>query len=258
MENKRKIAIVVGGAKSLGLYISKKLVENKYKVIIFDIDKVEGEKIIKKFPSKNLEFFKGNAFDEKDIKKVIQKLESRNEKIDTLIYNAGIAKANKITKLDINDLNISLNVNLIGYALFIKHVSNHMIKNNIEGYIININSKSGKEGSKHNAAYSSAKFGAVGVTQSAALDLAEHKINVNSLMLGNLLESKMFKSLIPQYSKKLNIQENEVLDYYINKVPLKRGCTFEDVVNVLLFYISEKAKYCTGQSINITGGQVMH
>nr|WP_158216626.1 hypothetical protein [Actinobacillus seminis] len=44
---------------------------------------------------------------------------------------------------------------------------------------------------------------------------------------------------------------------YINKVPLKRGCDYQDVLNVLKFYASEEASYCTGQSINITGGQVM-
>lgn len=45
--------------------------------------------------------------------------------------------------------------------------------------------------------------------------------------------------------------------YYIDKVPLKRGCDYRDVLNTLLFYASDKASYCTGQSINITGGQVM-
>ena len=123
--------------------------------------------------------------------------------------------------------------------------------------LIQINSKSGKVGSKHNSGYSAAKFGGVGLTQSLALDLADHGITVNSLMLGNLLKSPMFQSLIPQYAQKLGIPESEVEQVYIDKVPLKRGCDYQDVLNVLLFYASEKASYCTGQSINITGGQVM-
>lgn len=76
-------------------------------------------------------------------------------------------------------------------------------------------------------------------------------------MLGNLLKSPMFKSLLPQYAEKLGISPDEVEQHYIDKVPLKRGCDYEDVLNVLLFYASDKAAYCTGQSINITGGQVM-
>jgi sorbitol-6-phosphate 2-dehydrogenase len=67
----------------------------------------------------------------------------------------------------------------------------------------------------------------------------------------------MFQSLLPQYAKKLGISPEEVEASYIAKVPLKRGCEYQDVLNVLLFYASDKASYCTGQSINITGGQVM-
>ena len=77
------------------------------------------------------------------------------------------------------------------------------------------------------------------------------------LMLGNLLKSPMFQSLLPQYATKLGIKAEEVEQYYIDKVPLKRGCDYQDVLNMLLFYASPKASYCTGQSINVTGGQVM-
>src|SRR5699024_4837412 len=105
--------------------------------------------------------------------------------------------------------------------------------------------------------YSAAKFGGVGLTQSLALDLAEYGITVHSLMLGNLLKSPMFQSLLPQYATKLGIKPDQVEQYYIDKVPLKRGCDYQDVLNMLLFYASPKASYCTGQSINVTGGQVM-
>ena len=126
-----------------------------------------------------------------------------------------------------------------------------------EQSIIQINSKSGKVGSKHNSGYSAAKFGGVGLTQSLALDLAEYGITVHALMLGNLLKSPMFQSLLPQYAAKLGIKAEDVEQYYIDKVPLKRGCDYQDVLNMLLFYASPKASYCTGQSINVTGGQVM-
>ena len=96
--------------------------------------------------------------------------------------------------------------------------------------------------------------GAPGVT---ALRLAEYGITVHSLMLGNLLKSPMFQSLLPQYATKLGIKPDQVEQYYIDKVPLKRGCDYQDVLNMLLFYASPKASYCTGQSINVTGGQVM-
>lgn len=145
----------------------------------------------------------------------------------------------------------------MGYFLCAREFSRLMIRDGIQGRIIQINSKSGKVGSKHNSGYSAAKFGGVGLTQSLALDLAEYGITVHSLMLGNLLKSPMFQSLLPQYATKLGIEPAEVEQYYIDKVPLKRGCDYQDVLNMLLFYASPGASYCTGQSINVTGGQVM-
>lgn len=75
----------------------------------------------------------------------------------------------------------------------------------------------------------------MGLTQSLALDLAEHNIRVNSIMPGNLLKSPMFQSLIPQYAQKLGIKPEEVEQVYTDKVPLKRGCTYDDIANAVIF-----------------------
>jgi len=174
-----------------------------------------------------------------------------------MVYSAGIAKSNKITDFELEDWERTIEVNLTGYFLCARETSKVMIEQG-SGSIIQINSKSGKVGSKHNTAYSASKFGGVGLTQSLALDLAEHNIRVNSIMPGNLLKSTMFQSLIPQYAKKLGIPESEVERVYTEKVPLGRGCTYDDIANAILFYASDQASYMTGQSINVTGGQVMH
>ncbi|KOR24520.1 SDR family oxidoreductase [Clostridium sp. L74] len=115
-----------------------------------------------------------------------------------------------------------------------------------------------KKGSLHNCAYSASKFGAIGLTQSLALDLAEDGIRVNAVCPGNLLDSPMWKNgLYEQYAQKLNIPKEKVRQAYIDKVPLKRGCIYEDVSNLVLFLSSEEASYMTGQAINVTGGQEM-
>ncbi|QVK08543.1 sorbitol-6-phosphate dehydrogenase [Mycoplasma mycoides] len=251
----KKVAIVAGGAKSLGKFLALGLDKNSYQVVVLDLNKEKLDQL--KEENHQIDTFVCDLTNEKDVINVFEQIESKYKTIDTLVYNAGWAKSAKITSFEYQDFITSLKINLDGYFLSAKQAAKIMIKNNTKGNIIQINSKSGRVGSKYNSGYSAAKFGGVGLTQSLALDLAEHNIRVNSLMLGNLLDSEMFESLIPQYAKKLNIKESEVKQYYINKVPLKRGCSFEDVLNVLLFYISEKASYCTGQSINITGGQVM-
>lgn len=194
---------------------------------------------------------------EAEVINTFNKIKNDFGKIDLMIYSAGIAKSKKITEFELKDFEITMAINTTGYFLCSRETSKIMIDTQTSGVIIQINSKSGEIGSKHNSAYSASKFAGVGLTQSLALDLAEHNIRVNSLMLGNLLKSPMFQSLIPQYAKKLGIPIEKVEQFYIDKVPLKRGCEYSYVLNTILFYGSESAAYMTGQSINITGGQVM-
>lgn len=256
-----KVAVIVGGGRSLGAYLSKHMAAEGYDVAVIDLNYDNALKISDEIMSSTeaRSIALGvDATKEDQVQNMIKEVVEKLGRIDLLIYNAGVAKSSKITEFELNTFNWCLDVNLTGYFLCAREASRVMIEKGIEGNIIQINSKSGKVGSKHNTGYSAAKFGGIGLTQSLALDLAEHNIRVNSLMLGNLLDSDMFESLLPQYAKKLNIQESEVKQYYIDKVPLKRGCSFKDVADVLTFYASDKAKYCTGQSINITGGQVMH
>ncbi|MCW9733027.1 sorbitol-6-phosphate dehydrogenase [Avibacterium sp. 20-15] len=256
-----KVAVIIGGGQTLGAFLSSGLAENGYAVAIADLNQANAEKIAQEI---NLKMscnvargFYVDATDEQSVIKLANTVDTVFGRVDLLVYSAGIAKAAPITEFKAQDFDLSLQVNLVGYFLCAREFSKLMIREGIAGRIIQINSKSGKVGSKHNTGYSAAKFGGVGLTQSLALDLAEYGITVHSLMLGNLLKSPMFQSLIPQYAEKLGIPAEQVEQTYIDKVPLKRGCEYQDVLNVLLFYASEKAEYCTGQSINITGGQVM-
>ncbi len=261
MNNEKKVAIVVGGGQTLGAFLSKGLADAGYRIVVADLN---GENAQKVATDINVKQGEGNAIgvqvdagDEASVEALAKVTDCVFGRADVLVYNAGTAKASPIWDFNLNDFDLSVKVNLTGYFLTAKHFSRLMIRDGIKGRIIQINSKSGKVGSKYNSGYSAAKFGGVGLTQSLALDLADKGITVHSLMLGNLLKSPMFQSLIPQYAAKLGISESEVEQVYIDKVPLKRGCDYQDVLNVLKFYASEEAAYCTGQSINITGGQVM-
>ncbi len=255
----KQVAIVVGGGQTLGEFLSKAVAEAGYDVLTADINGENAKRVRDEISSKysgNFQSFQVNATNEEEVINLRKFAEEEYGRVDLLVYNAGVARSSKIDTFDLKDWNISVSVNLTGYFLCAREISKIMIKQGY-GNIIQINTKSGKVGSKHNSAYSASKVGGVGLTQSLALDLAKNNIRVNSLMLGNLLKSPMFQSLLPQYAKKLGVPEDQVEKIYRDKVPLKRGCEYQDVLNILLFYASEKASYCTGQSINITGGQVM-
>ena len=253
-----QVAVVIGGGQTLGEFLCRGLAAEGYRVAVVDIQSEKASRVAQEI---NAEYGEGMAYgfgadatSEASVTALAHGVDEIFSRVDLLVYSAGIAKAAFISDFALGD---SLQVNLVGYFLCAREFSRLMIRDGIKGRIIQINSKSGKVGSKHNSGYSAAKFGGVGLTQSLALDLAEYGITVHSLMLGNLLKSPMFQSLLPQYATKLGIDESEVEQYYIDKVPLKRGCEYQDVLNVLMFYASPQASYCTGQSINVTGGQVM-
>ena len=170
---------------------------------------------------------------------------------------AGILLAEAVDEFPAEKWRAVIDVNLVGYFLCAKHAA-RVMKAQRSGSILQINSKSGKKGSYKNSAYAASKFGGIGLTQSIALELAEYGVRANAICPGNLLDSPLWvDSLYSQYAKKWGITEEEVRQKYVDQVPMKRGCTYDDITNVVVFLASEQAGYMTGQAINVTGGQEM-
>ena len=258
---KDKTAIVTGGAQGLGEAISLRLASEGCHVVVADI-KEDGikstvEKIRTNFSQKTLGVVT-DVTDESAVASLIDKAISQFGKLDIIVCNAGILIADAVEDFQAEKWLKVLEVNLYGYFLCIKHAA-RVMKPQRSGVIIQINSKSGKKGSFKNSAYAASKFGGIGLTQSAALEMAEFGIRVNAICPGNLLDSPLWvDSLYKQYARTRGISEDEVRQFYINQVPMKRGCTYEDVCNVLTFLVSDHASYMTGQAVNVTGGQEMH
>lgn len=195
--------------------------------------------------------------DEAQVEKMVQRAAQEFGRLDIVVSNAGILISEEIAEFPAEKWRAVMNVNLFGYFLVLKHTAKTMTEQR-SGSIIQINSKSGKKGSFKNSAYAASKFGGIGLTQSAALEMAEYGIRVNAVCPGNLLDSPLWvNSLYSQYAKKWGISEEEVRQKYIDQVPMKRGCTYEDVCNVVVFLASDQAAYMTGQAVNVTGGQEM-
>jgi sorbitol-6-phosphate 2-dehydrogenase len=188
--------------------------------------------------------------------------------LDIMISNAGILRAGGLDEMEPDVFSKTTNVNYNGYFYCAKYASEIMKLQNREKPeyftdIIQINSKSGLRGSNRNFAYAGAKFGGIGLTQSFAMELAPHRIKVNSICPGNFYEGPLWSDphagLFVQYLKtgKVPGAKNieEVRKFYENQVPMKRGCRLEDVMKAILYIIDQE--YETGQAIPVTGGQVM-
>ena len=131
------------------------------------------------------------------------------------------------------------------------------------GDIIEINSKSGLEGSKRNFAYAGSKFGGIGLTQSFALELIEDGIKVNAICPGNYLDGPLWSDpengLFVQYLREGKVPGAQTIEdvrhAYEAKVPMGRGCTPADVLEAIFYLVAQQ--YETGQALPVTGGQVM-
>ena len=256
-----RVAIVTGGGQGLGRAICLRLAKEGCHVVIADIQEKginETIKVIKQTNGKRAYGIITDITNEVQVINMVNTAVSNFGKLDIMVSNAGILKSEAVEDFTADQWKKVIDVNLYGYFLCIKHAA-RVMKKQRGGIIVQINSKSGKKGSFKNSAYAASKFGGVGLTQSVALELAEFNVRVNTICPGNMLDSPLWvDSLFKQYARNRGMTEEEVRQYYINQVPMKRGCTYDDVCNVLIFLASDQSSYMTGQAINVTGGQQMN
>ena len=255
-----RIAIVTGGAQGLGAAICHRLAREGADVVVADLNQEGAERTAGEIVAQTDRRAIGvgvNITDEAQVQEMVARALDEFGRLDILVSNAGILLAEAVDEFPAEKWRAVIDVNLVGYFLCAKHAA-RVMKAQRSGSILQINSKSGKKGSYKNSAYAASKFGGIGLTQSIALELAEYGVRANAICPGNLLDSPLWvDSLYSQYAKKWGISEEEVRQKYVDQVPMKRGCTYDDITNVVVFLASEQAGYMTGQAINVTGGQEM-
>lgn len=256
-----RVALVTGGAQGLGQAICLRLAQEGCHVVVADIKSEQAQAtagLVRQETGRRALAVRMDVTDEASVQAGFAQAVAEFGRLDILVANAGILIAEPITDFPAEKWRAVMNVDLFGYFLTAKHAA-IIMKEQRSGVIIQINSKSGKKGSYKNSAYAASKFGGIGLTQSVALELAEYGVRVNAVCPGNLLDSPLWvDSLYEQYSKRWGISKEEVRQKYIDQVPMKRGCTYDDVANVVVFLASDQSSYMTGQAINVTGGQEMH
>jgi sorbitol-6-phosphate 2-dehydrogenase len=267
-----KVVVVTGGAQGIGACLVRNLVKMNAFLLVADINKEGAEQLVQElnhlYNKKCALAVTVDVTDEKTVQDMTEEIVRNVGGIDVFINNTGVLRAGSVKEMDFQDFQFVNKVNYFGYFLCTKHVSRVMSwQNNANpNYItdiIQINSKSGLEGSYKNCAYAGSKFAGIGLTQSFAKELIEDRIKVNSICPGNFFEGPLWSDpqngLFIQYLKSgkvpgaINI--DDVRRYYESKIPMGRGCLCEDIVKAVLYIIGQK--YETGQAIPVTGGQVM-
>jgi NAD(P)-dependent dehydrogenase (short-subunit alcohol dehydrogenase family) len=185
-------------------------------------------------------------------------------KIDILVNNAAYVTRNvDVVDMDVDYWKKTLEVNTTGTFLTCQAVAREMIKRGEGGKIVNISSKLGKVGVAGSAAYCASKFGVVGFTQTLALELGRYGINVNAICPGLIVTwsergrgKQLYKFVTEGLTEKEAIAREYADSNQLN--PLGRPGTVADIVNAVVFLVSNQSDYITGQAINVSGGDLLY
>ncbi|MDR1390160.1 MAG: SDR family NAD(P)-dependent oxidoreductase [Treponema sp.] len=269
---KNRVALVSGGAQGFGEQIVLGLASSGALVFIADLNIKGAEELAKKI---NAELGRTAAIaapldvtKEDSASALFDTIAKTTGGLDLCISNAGVLQAGSVMEQELASFKFTTEVNYVGFFIMAKFASRlmslqHLTSPAWKTDIIQINSKSGLEGSNKNGAYAGAKFGGIGLAESFALELIAHNIKVNAVCPGNFLDGPLWsdpeKGLFVQYLAAGKVpgarSVADVRAFYEGKVPMRRGCTGADVMRTI-YYIVEQ-DYETGQAVPVTGGQNM-
>ena len=260
---KDKVAIVTGGGSGIGRGIALGLAEELAHVVIADIDvgkasRVEDE-IEKKFPDASCIALKVDVTCEESVKHLIQKTVARFGLVHVLVNNVGVTIPHFIQDVTEKDFKTTIDVNMKGAVHCAKAVSLHM-KRQRWGRIINISSMSGFAGSAGLSIYSMSKFALRGLTHALGRELGRFGITVNAIAPTDIYETGSWSQNPSLYAISMNKEgvrsPEELRQKRIEKIPVRRACTIEDVANLVVFLSSERASFINCQTILLNGGLV--
>lgn len=242
-----KVALVTGATRGIGKEIAKTFAKAGYDIAINyrkaneDLENVKDE--IEATGVKCLTV-QGDVSNFEDSERFVKEIIDEYGKIDVLVNNAGITKDTLLMRMQKEDFEQVIDVNLIGTFNVTKNVINYMLKAK-SGRIINISSVVGVSGNAGQTNYAASKAGIIGFTKSLAKEVASRNILVNAVAPG-FIETDM-----------TNVLKDEVKENIAKQIPLKRMGNVNDVANVVKFLASDESAYITGQVINVDGGMLM-
>ncbi len=239
-----KTALITGANRGIGRSIALKFAEHGANVAFSDIhyndEMKQLEQDLASFGVKAKGYGSdASSFDESE--KLIGSVTSDFPTIDILVNNAGITRDNLLMRMQEQDWDRVINVNLKSVFNLTKAIQRVMIKQR-SGSIINMSSVVGVEGNGGQSNYAASKAGIIGFTKSVAQELGSRNIRCNAIAPG-FIETEMTAKL-----------SQEVRENWIQDIPLKRPGTPDDVANLALFLASELSAYITGQAITVCGG----
>ena len=237
--------LITGGARGIGLALCEAFLKEDANVAFCatsDESINKAKEYLKNYDSNKILAVKADISKQEDCTNLVNKTLETFKQIDVLINNAGITRDNLLIRMKEEDFDKVIDINLKGAFLMLKEVSRPMMKAR-KGVIINMSSIVGQSGNAGQINYSASKAGLIGLTKSAAKELASRNIRVNAIAPG-FVKTEMTAKL-PQ----------EIQEGALKMIPLNRFAEVQDIAQAALFLAdNNRAGYITGQILAVNGG----
>lgn len=242
---KDKVAIVTGASRGIGRGIAIKLAQEGAKVAVVDLQEGDQEKTVDLIRANGGEatFIACDISNRKEVDQLFDQVNQTYNTVDILVNNAGINRDGMLHKLTKEQWDEVIDVNLTG-TFYCTQAAAKLMREKKYGRIINIASASWL-GNIGQANYAASKAGVVGLSKTAARELARYNVTVNAICPG-FIDTDMTRG-VPE----------KVWDLMISKIPMGRAGKPEDVANLIAFLASDEAEYITAEVINVGGGMVL-
>lgn len=257
-----KTALITGGAGDIGVASAVRLGAEGAKVVLLDVSTAALDEAVRSLVEMRIDAvgLACDVTDEQAVDRAVERSISDLGQIDLLFNNAGYQGVFTPTHLyPSDDFRRVHAVNVLGAFHVLKAVTRHMVDAGIPGSVVNTASHAGVKGPPNMLAYASSKFAVIGLTQTAAKDLAPYGIRVNAISPGLIGPGKMwFRQCELQAaagSQYFATDSRQVEKQLIASVPLRRLGTLEDVADAVAYLLSDKSKFVTGFNLELTGGQ---
>jgi 3-oxoacyl-[acyl-carrier protein] reductase len=241
-----KVALVTGGSRGIGLAIAELLGREGARVAICarNVDRAKNAAAQLRENGLDIEAFQADVGDRESVTNLVKEVISLHSRIDILVNNAGVTADALLLRMNDEQWNQVIRTNLTGVFHCTKLAAKQMLKQRW-GRIISISSVAGLAGNPGQANYAASKAGVVGFTKSVARELASRGITANVVAPGFIV-TDMTENLSEETRAKL-----------LERIPLARFGSAEDVARAVVFLASDGAGYITGQVIQVDGGMAM-
>lgn len=272
-----RVAVVTGAGRSTGIgrAISHRLLQDGYAVVLSDLgpgsqDEIGGNaargselrrtaESLRTFG--NVTTIECDVRSEEQVDILFQTVMAKFGRVDVLVNNAGLSAGLKpVTELTLSEWQLNIDVMATGVFLCSRAAARCMVASSREGRIVTIASQAGKTGIGSLAAYSAAKFAAIGFTQALAMELAPSGITVNAVCPGTIATelNEIDGGIFDVYASKARVTRDEYRQRLIRRIPVQRIGTPQDIADAVAFLVSAQASFITGEALNVTGGQEVH